>query len=414
MNARADASALQVSFQAWHNDSINVPVLATLYNAETKVLGSQWIRAGEQAMFKKLSVGRYIVQLKLPSGLVMNKMTDLENEEKKDILFNLHEISPYETSEWAYLLSNDQPFEETAPDRLIAVQLHIWQKYDRDWVKENYTDIPQVIEIDKRGHYMQFRTGVRMGMLEVFGAGQGPKYVCLPPDQEIRIALQINSRPDAEILPVKVTVASISWKAETILALLKTSGTKQARAMLGGEAEELAETMLLEKRANPTEAAIGAYYILKTRDYARLHNWANNLANFFPWMPDGAVIHAWQMISQPGNLQQIDEISGRLREAFGRGLPLYAEGLRLLYEGLMWLVRQDYPLQDDLPAMLNAVRNDIALVDWDHSLTTLNLPLPDPELVAPPPSENIAPASNWESISGFKNVETNQYMSRQA
>jgi hypothetical protein len=390
INIRRNASHIRVTLQAWHTDSSQVPVQLTLYSAETEVIASRWIRTGESFVFDKLGEGRYVVQLKLPSGLVMNQLKDLDDEDEQDIMFDLHEISPYETSEWSYLLANDQPFEPGAAVRSIPVELRVWQKYDRDWLEDSYPNLPRNITVDQNGEFLQFRTGERMAMLEVSGNGQAPKYVSLPLDQEIRLALQLNTGPDAERYPVKVTVASTSWKAEAILALLKTSGTRQARQMMGGKGGETAEMMLLEKRQNPTEAAIGAYYILKTRDYDRLHNWANNLANYFPWMPDGAIIHAWQMISQPGDRFDRDRIISRLTEAFDRGLPLYAEGLRLLYEGMMWLVRNIGPGEEYI-AMLDSVREMTALVDWEQSLTTLNMPLPDPERVGPPLMKITAP-----------------------
>ncbi|MGG7377662.1 hypothetical protein ACQ7B2_02440, partial [Escherichia coli] len=59
------------------------------------------------------------------------------------------------------------------------------------------------------------------------------------------------------------------------------------------EAAELApaaETLLEEKRADPIAAAMGGYALLRLGRIADLRHWPANLAKWFPWLPDGAVI----------------------------------------------------------------------------------------------------------------------------
>jgi hypothetical protein len=105
-------------------------------------------------------------------------------------------------------------------------------------------------------------------------------------------------------------------------------------------AKSFAEQLLRQKLLDPPAAAVGGYYLLRVRDVARLHDWAENLANWFPWMADGAIIRAWQLIDEVRRRHEqvaleLGPVRDRLLEAVARGLPLYTEGLRLLRDGLM-------------------------------------------------------------------------------
>ena len=50
-----------------------------------------------------------------------------------------------------------------------------------------------------------------------------------------------------------------------------------------------AEALLQGKVANPVGAALGGYALLRLNELDRLHDWPDNLAAWFAWLPDGAV-----------------------------------------------------------------------------------------------------------------------------
>ena len=51
-----------------------------------------------------------------------------------------------------------------------------------------------------------------------------------------------------------------------------------------------AEQLLQGKMADPIGAIIGGYALLKLHELDRMHDWPDNLANWFETLPDGAVI----------------------------------------------------------------------------------------------------------------------------
>lgn len=142
--------------------------------------------------------------------------------------------------------------------------------------------------------------------------------VAAPPlDQDIDAVL------DAGAMQLALDMPKLA--ADPLLDFMNSGDFAAARRL---ESAALAEELLFGKQADPLSAAIGAYYLLRTGDYERLHDWSRNLASWFPWLPDGAVVHAWWLIR--ARAAPFEEVRPWLLEAWRRGMPLYAEGLRLL------------------------------------------------------------------------------------
>lgn len=108
-----------------------------------------------------------------------------------------------------------------------------------------------------------------------------------------------------------------------------------------------------------------------------MHDWASNLANWFPWLPDGPVIFAWKLILEYSKIEdEIEDhyISGRIREsllqAVARGMPVFTVGLRLLYEGLT-MCSYKYKEEDEVvEEALKAVRVFLSNTDTSKETTT--------------------------------------------
>ena len=87
-----------------------------------------------------------------------------------------------------------------------------------------------------------------------------------------------------------------------------------------------AEQLLQGKMADPIGAIIGGYALLKLHELDRMHDWPDNLANWFETLPDGAVI-AGAVAARRGD----DEAAGNwFKKAMERGIPIFSEGMSLL------------------------------------------------------------------------------------
>ena len=97
-----------------------------------------------------------------------------------------------------------------------------------------------------------------------------------------------------------------------ILALRSIRTIRRPRHCLGylhcgdfGSAREVgrvvtndAEERLREKRLDPNTAVICGYFSLLASSDEQMHDWLRNLEHWFDFLPDGAVVHAWQALTE--------------------------------------------------------------------------------------------------------------------
>jgi hypothetical protein len=167
-----------------------------------------------------------------------------------------------------------------------------------------------------------------------------------------------------------VAVRENDPRTEALLGYL-ISGQYSSARIVGPEIVRDAEQLLFEKMRDPTGAAVAGYYLLKTGHFDSLHDWTRNLADWFPWLPDGAVIRAWHVWRQERS--DYEEARERLLQAAGRGIPLYTQGLRLLLDGLNLLHHKATAqgLEDsEIAAALEQVRPYARAADWRAPTTT--------------------------------------------
>lgn len=108
---------------------------------------------------------------------------------------------------------------------------------------------------------------------------------------------------------------------DAVARFLKGGHLREA-ASVAGDAEHLLEA----KMADPFGAALGGYALLRSGQLDRLHHWPRNLADWFPWLPDGAVIAGEEAALEGDHKLAIEYVC----EAARRGLPVFGAGLSLL------------------------------------------------------------------------------------
>jgi hypothetical protein len=192
-----------------------------------------------------------------------------------------------------------------------------------------------------------------------------------------RTAWRFVSLPAAPVVDV-----TVSQRGENDLAVEVTTGSAEAEALLGylrtgavEGAEATAESLLQQKRRDPIAAVTGGYYLLRTANIDRLSEWGPNLSQWFPWLPDGAVINGWQHIhagrEHRGDPDRhFDAARRQLIQAVRRGVPVYTEGLRLLVDALQ-LLREDAEAEDvELDTALTFIEPFAMAADWSAATVT--------------------------------------------
>lgn len=88
------------------------------------------------------------------------------------------------------------------------------------------------------------------------------------------------------------------------------------------------EEALALKMRSPLAAAVATVLLLKGNQFERMHDWARNLANWFPQIPDGVVLWTEQCrrMATRGEPIELDLFPWFVHELSGRSLPFTADG----------------------------------------------------------------------------------------
>jgi hypothetical protein len=201
---------------------------------------------------------------------------------------------------------------------------------------------------------------------------------------------------DGRSLVVGLPIVASAWESNACWLHVRVSATTLGAAvrftdptmdtcagyLLGGRPDhvlalaESAEDMLMGKVSNPIGAALGGYALLRLNDLERLHDWPDNLAQWFDWLPDGAVIAA-ETAARRGD---DDRAQGLFSTALGRGVPLFTEGLSLIGNRLPLLISDPdlaAPVRKELHDHAQPILTFCPMAEFGAVATTLAID-PDP------------------------------------
>lgn len=367
-------ASLNIHIVTHSNESDRIPKKVRILDAGLNEIKALWLRGGSKTVLD-VKPGLYAIVLTLPSEKEMEKIIKVENDRDNRVEFNLSEISPHESHEWAYM---SKGVVESSLNLVDSTYLGSWIRLWR--IRNNMWSLIQLPILDtsswdEDGVSYTLQVNEELQFLQVGGPKIPWRLIALPPGGGLKCLIKPNMGPSKMVHPLEITVTSNNWEAEAILTMISNNAIDRATEIYESSylKDATAETLLQNKMSDPTSAAIGAYYLLKLEKFERLHSWAKNLANWIEWMPDGSIIWAWQMIKEGRRSGQvnIEEVRERLLEACKRGIPIYTEGLRLLWDGLKMLT---YEYKDDkhLNKALEMVNAYVDAADWSATVTTFN------------------------------------------
>lgn len=357
------------------------PKRIRLFDAAFKTVRSFWIQ-DDRFTIDGLQPGFYELSIRDATGHESFMTVDLSDRSQSDLVVG----QPQPTS-GQFRVSKEIPnarksfsskkyitnFDYLTPFRIRNKSLELGIIV-RELDKWSFTKLPLVTEaqINVRKFDYSFNSGYQNSFLSVSSKSSFTKLICLPRGANINVRFKKNFNSPGDLdRSIDVLVSTDYQRAEALLDMLNTGAMLEAKSFVNAR---LAEDLLQRKIENPWAAAIGGYYLLKVKDNERLHDWANNLANWFEWFSDGAIIHAWQMIAE--NKGEDDKkllrIKRRLLEGQKRGLPLFTEGLRLLLDGLSQLSTIFKRRDREVEQALDTVKSYAAFVDWDCKYLTIN------------------------------------------
>ena len=388
-------STLKIQFGEYTADAGQAAVPMEVINKDMERV---WAKPAELGQVTSVDVepGNYLIRAQLPSGDVATAQAQVGAGATEDVYLAPATLSPRESLSWAYYLKGSARNTKSAVrqeaysvnEALPNIQFWLHRTY-ADWelfpynpqqntnlfahIENSYFD-PSVRQDDANAlasiginTNSQWRWNLGQFWLQVSGLNYPSKFVALPPSDHMRILLVLDDTPGQDQDPLNVVVDGGNPQAEALLGFLNNRDFASAR-VIGEDVIKSAEALLYDKQQDPASAAIGGYYLLTAGKLDRLHDWTNNLANWIPWMPDGAVIHAWHLLRQT----RPDEFQARARliEAASRGVPLYTKGLRLLFDGLNIMKRRTDGTDEELNLALERISPYAVAADWTTPTTT--------------------------------------------
>jgi hypothetical protein len=344
-----------------------------------------------------LPVGTYVVTTTLPSGKRSLGVAEVVSDELAELALVV--------SEPAAEAPPRPPLESLGPTRGRLtrsaraaepwhVRFHVRRASDGTFEP----DEPQVRVVSRSTEQVELEvsaSGDGVLFAQVAARRETPLNVALPiygPTISQDCLLTIERGPSA-------TTANVSLpgrpKVDAVARYLNGGYLREA-ADLSAEAEQL----LLHKMADPFGAALGGYALLKLGRLDRLHHWPRNLADWFDWLPDGAIIAGEESALEGDHETAIAYVC----EAGRRGLPVFSLGLSLLASRL-----REYAAApkdafgangdrvDEAGRLLESVLKVMAFADFDRvSLAFRGGQVDDPASSQDPVSDFAA--GGWRSV----------------
>lgn len=208
----------------------------------------------------------------------------------------------------------------------------------------------------------------------LIGLGNGLELMCLPTPWRLASGefaeVELLVDMDPERLHPRASIVVRDPDLAGLLAYLGRGNLSSVRPLVESlDLEKLVDRAISEKAANPLAACAAAYVGLAVFDLAereRWDGWLPNLMNWFPWLPDGAILHARRILLRPG-INENELVLLALKRAFHAGIPFFAAGVVLLRDGLLLYAHKD----QEANAMLDAVSSVASRLDQRQAFTNL-------------------------------------------
>ncbi|KFF04475.1 hypothetical protein [Flavobacterium reichenbachii] len=360
------------------------PKQLQVLDANFAVIAEHWISQRNYSF--SLPNQLYTIRLNLVSGKRYDLIAAADKNSTAKIVFDLRDekslleqisVLPLELTPEERLLHSifgdkgiikkSNPLNATLELGITVARL--WTRQNGVWTTKLLPEIKQEKLISGELTVTIKPTGL-FHLLEIQNPNRVSQFISVPKGNTVKCIIRRTSNPFIAAF-YDVTLKLSNRRAQALLSLMNSGDMSRAKSLWSlNDAEDL----LQEKISDPIAAAIGGYYLLKTGELLRMHNWAENLSRWFEWLPDGHIIYAWQMILENNNKEAFENNDRRIRNSLLRsmegGMPIFSEGVRLLYDGLVMCSYTFEQSDESIEKALKDVRAFLANSDSTKETTT--------------------------------------------
>jgi len=299
--------------------------------------------------------GQYFVSATLPAGQQITSTVELKQDDVRVPLSpDAEDESPHEFHEHHHYLSGHvalttaSVFTSAADSRFPTIRPRpvtvatVTGPSPTTVTRDLYPWLSQVRELDHAVQFDYFPIGPHapegsQRYLEVLQPDGTATRIALPASQNMSCFVVLKA-PSPSVTSADVHL----YHTEADLLLRNLSSGENALLILdstklkpGNLLQDNAEEMVRQKTADPIAACVGAYALLQYGELDRLHNWTENLKNWFTWLPDGLAIRGEHL----ARLGKHDEAMRNFTEITQRGIPFFRDGLSYAVERLRMYLR---------------------------------------------------------------------------
>ncbi|MEU4237727.1 DUF4407 domain-containing protein [Actinoplanes sp. NPDC026619] len=355
-------SELRVRFQRSRPaDTAGVPVVVEVFDTELDTVGRPRAMYMGDELPLPVPPGIYAVQARLPSGVALHRTFQVGDEPVTDAALDLRPATIGGPSERAVALiepTRNIARSDLSTEELAGGFLRLWQETpDGEWRISPFAPVERWhareavrwrLELDQ-----DHRFAVQVGADTL-----ASRFVVVPPQANLDIT--VSARGDE----IATAVTGVEL-ADGIMACLRRGAVE--------DAGHICDDLVDARSAEPAVAVAAGYYLLRVYRLDDLRPWVADFADANPWLPDSAVIDGWLQI-QSARLGLVPRqramlyARSRFYDSIIWGVPVYAEGLRLMAEGLR-ILEAELP-GDDLTRLRRHVTAFTGVADGAAQTTT--------------------------------------------
>jgi hypothetical protein len=311
----------------------------------------------------KLEPGNYLITARLPGGQTLNKLIDLKGEQAVCDLIPATPIPlPSSLESWQFIEDMHpnrwrRPTARSgatgpAPGTRPPARLRMFRGNALDGTVQETTESLKFVKRANGVVRLSLMPSDTPRFLQVLHIGQPPVVIAVPTSVNAGCTVVIYrqaTRYWVELYPQ-------NYEAGVLFRYRQNNLAQQQAAV--------AETLLRRKMDDAIAAAVGGYTLLRFGDLTLLHDWTENLCGRFPTLPDGALIYG-EHLARLGKHAEAVKTFARIP---ARGLPIFSDGIRLLFERMKLYADSEFAAS--AKDLVNRFSPYIRAVDFDHALTT--------------------------------------------
>lgn len=302
-------STLHFNFE--HEDSLELPV-------EVRKGNSALVARGLSSHSISVEPGIYYVTASLPAGQELTRRVKVQRGDEVQVVTFTPDTNLTENSEIQFISSQANTVSVDIPH--LPARLRLFQG---NVLTGNCEQVPL------RTEAVRSPDGLTLPEMQLLPGQLGFVQLLQPDKPALNMALPTSEFGRCQILIIQLENGDYDLDArlkhpvaDAILRYRRRGRLTEISTIVSSESLD-AEQLLHDKRADPVAAAVGAYALLRLNELDRLHDWTENLKNWFDWLPDGLTIRA-EHLARLGEHTQALEL---FLELPSRGLPVFSSGI---------------------------------------------------------------------------------------